>query len=53
MKRYDEFVTLMGVCLMRDATSPDPYIRSLVRNHSQSTEEIILTTKAMDFLESL
>jgi hypothetical protein len=40
-------------CLIRDATSSNPFIRFITKNHHLATEEVILTTKAMDFIEGL
>jgi hypothetical protein len=39
--------------LMGGALSKNPYFRHYVRHHPDATEEIILTAKAMDFIEDV
>ena len=41
------------ILLLHFAISEDPYFRRLARRDTTSTEEIILTAKAMDFIEGL
>jgi len=37
--------------LMKGALSKNPYFRHYVQHHPDATEEVILTAKAMDFLD--
>ena len=39
--------------LMGNALSKNPYLRCYAQLHTNTTEEIILTAKAMDFIESV
>lgn len=50
---YDESTMELEKCLIHDATSSNPFIRFITKNHYLATEEVILTTKAMDFIEGL
>lgn len=39
--------------LMKDALSKNSHLRYYAKHHYHTTEEIILTAKAMDFIEGL
>ena len=39
--------------LMGGALSKNPYFRHYARHHPDATEEIILTAKAIDFIEDV
>ena len=39
--------------LMNCASSSNPFIRLMAKKHYLATEEVILTAKAMDFIEGL
>lgn len=50
---YDECIMELEKCLIRDATSSNPFVRLIAKKHYLATEEVILTAKAMDFIETL
>lgn len=50
---YDECIMEVEKCLIHDATSSNPFIRFIAKEHYLATEEVILTTKAIDFIEGL
>jgi hypothetical protein len=39
--------------LMKNSLSKNPYLRHWAQQHMDATEEIILTAKAMDFIEDV
>lgn len=50
---YDESTMELEKCLIHDATSSNPFIRFIAKEHYLATEEIVLTAKAMDFIEGV
>ncbi len=44
-------VSWIRSALMRDALSKNPYRRYHAQQHMDTTEEIILTAKAVDFID--